>query len=432
MPIYVINPEDILKVEFVSDAMVNATIAMAYQKHVFKGLDNESLTLVDLHFDNVSDDALKASERGETLCEFGNDDTTQVEHVKHWLAELHVRDSRLFAALHKMSFAQMQGHSRKWHAAMARRSERMRDHGIPDDPFGAPVVMTLDGELAGWKVVWLRSNEARDTEGFVMGNCVGGGHYDKLGGTAAVFSLRDLRNAPHATIYVDARDETNSYGMGRGNANLAERYVMPAERIIVLMSLRMNLSSPTEVIKDGVHTDPRGWVYHIRNELLHREDGPAKFDPEGLEEHWYRNGRLSRDNGNLPTIIYDTGHLEFWDDDGDECEPDHPVRKIENVSVTTEYYSGGKLHRDGGPARIRERGYGLRDDVEFWQHGVQVLEDGSPLPKMVSRGYYTVTKQNSEREMFEMGPLADVTVGMTAEYVDAVAFTTTQNQELPR
>lgn len=437
MPIYVINADELLDVEFIEgDALTNATVAAAYQKHVFRGLDMQSLYLINPmstdQCDQIPNVQLAAAlVRGETVYRFdAYHMSEQVESVRDWLAELHIREARVYAALHKMSFAQMIGHSKKWHAAIARRARLLQDHGVPHDPEGAPVVMDLDGELAGWTVVWLRNNEARDTEGFVMGNCVGDGYYDRLGGTAAVFSLRDLRNAPHATIYVDARDETNSHGLGRGNSNLDERYVMPVERVMVLMSLRMNLTSPTQAIKDGVHTDCRGWVYHLRNELLHREDGPAKFDPEGLEEHWYRNGVLSRANGDLPTIIYGDGYLEFWDDDGENCEPDHPVRKIENVSVTTEYYSGGKLHRDGGPARIKERGGGLRDDVEFWHHGVRVMEDGSPFPMMESRGYYTVTKENGERQTFEMGPLSEITITMDHQFVPMPALDTTQ--EMPR
>lgn len=440
MPIHVINANEILGAQLMADPMANATVAAAYQKHVFRGLDMDALLPADprsvdprVHVSSTEFlDAERARVRGEHVYEYiGMARSMQQMVVADWLSELHIRDSRLFGALHKMSFGQMIGHSKKWHAAIAKRAANLRDHGIPEDPEGAPIVLDVGGDWEGWSVVWLKSDESRDTEGFVMGHCVGGGHYDRLGSLAAVFSFRDPKNVLHATIYVDARDETNSYGLGRGNAKLAERYVMPVEHIMVLMSLRMNLKgAPDKAIEDGNHADRRGWVYHIRNELLHCEDGPAKFDPNGLEEHWYRDGLLSRANGDLPTIIYGDGYLEFWDDDGENCEPDHPVRKIEAVSVTTEYYSGGKLHREGGPARIRERGHGLRDDVEFWQHGVQVMEDGSPFPMMESRGYYTVTKENGERQTFEMGPLSEITITMDHQFVPMPALDTTQ--EMPR
>lgn len=81
------------------------------------------------------------------------------------------------------------------------------------------------------------------------------------------------------------------------------------------------------------------------NGKLHREDGPALIDNEGVK--WYYNGKLHRDDG--PAQILTDG-TQFWYRYG---------RKHRNGGPATIYASGGqrwllngKYHREDGPAII--------------------------------------------------------------------------------
>ena len=50
-------------------------------------------------------------------------------------------------------------------------------------------------------------------------------------------------------------------------------------------------------------------MYHLPNNKLHREDGPAIIHADGSQE-WYINNKLHREDG--PAIIYANGSQEWW------------------------------------------------------------------------------------------------------------------------
>jgi len=78
-------------------------------------------------------------------------------------------------------------------------------------------------------------------------------------------------------------------------------------------------------------------VFYYKNQLLHREDGPAIEYYNG-DKHWYINGWHHRVNG--PAILYHDG--------------------------SKEYYINGQLHREDGPAYINQ-------EIEsYWFNGIYI------------------------------------------------------------
>ena len=82
-------------------------------------------------------------------------------------------------------------------------------------------------------------------------------------------------------------------------------------------------------------------IAYYKNDLLHREDGPALEYDNGYQK-WYLNGLRHRDN-NLPAVIYKNNDQEYW--------------------------FHGKQHREDGPAVIYDKQH------EYWIHGTQYSED---------------------------------------------------------
>ena len=80
-------------------------------------------------------------------------------------------------------------------------------------------------------------------------------------------------------------------------------------------------------MKDGKHTNPFGNEFWYKDDILHREDGPAVTFSNGDEE-WWSYGRLHRLGG--PALIYNDGE-KYW-------------------------YRFGKQHREDGPAVIYSNG----------------------------------------------------------------------------
>lgn len=283
--------------------------------------------------------------------------------IRDWASQLLLHSPRIYSAIlrKKVSFAQMIEHAARWHAAAAKRAERLRDRGIERDDVGAPTVLALDGEFQGWRWVWLKSDDARDAEGRVMGHCVGDGFYDSMGGTQAVFSLRDTKNQPHVTVELDGLELEQA--QCRGNTSPPEHYQPLIDRLVAVVGLRLEVKEdPSAVVADGVHqVDCRSYdgEIHVAGGVLHREGGPA---------------------------VISKNKAEFW---LDGRETQHHIT-IYNRPIEEEWYDPeGRLHRDGGPARIAYTTTAPDGAPEWWQHGERHEEDGSPWvePAHYTRGY---------------------------------------------
>ena len=100
-------------------------------------------------------------------------------------------------------------------------------------------------------------------------------------------------------------------------------------------------------MKNGFIIDSLGYKLYYRNNLLHREDGPAfeyKTKKGNTSSSWYVDGLLHRVDG--PAIEHANGDKE-WYQNGLLHRVDGPA--IDRLNVK-EWYCNGKLHKEDGPA----------------------------------------------------------------------------------
>ena len=93
-------------------------------------------------------------------------------------------------------------------------------------------------------------------------------------------------------------------------------------------------------MKNGLIVDGCGTKFYYKDNMLHREDGPAVIHENGTLSY-HINGKRHREDG--PALIYWTGSVEYYIED--------------------------KLHREDGPAII-----GLDGTLEYWIEGKLVDE----------------------------------------------------------
>lgn len=105
-------------------------------------------------------------------------------------------------------------------------------------------------------------------------------------------------------------------------------------------------------------------IYHFRNGILHREDGPAVESSSGTKI-WYQNGYKHRDGG--PAYIIDNNRE--WYQFGKLHRDDGPAKERIGGAWDGEksWYINGELHREDGPASIHRNGnvYYYLNDVLF-------------------------------------------------------------------
>lgn len=120
-------------------------------------------------------------------------------------------------------------------------------------------------------------------------------------------------------------------------------------------------------------------MWYIKGRL-HREDGPAAIYAEGTKA-WYLDGQLHRKDG--PAIVCSDGHQE-WYLNGKEVKKEDVLKsgsliclaksdkKIEVLEHPdrTEFKLDGKLHREDGPAIVRQDG-----SEEYWLNGEKVKKE---------------------------------------------------------
>lgn len=99
------------------------------------------------------------------------------------------------------------------------------------------------------------------------------------------------------------------------------------------------------------------YVDFTLNDILHRENGPARITHDGVYTWWY-NGMIHRPK--KPAIIWPNGSM-VWYFNGKLHRDDGPAY----VSKTCqEWFVDGKRHRDDGPAVVKSSGR-----KEWWVNG---------------------------------------------------------------
>ena len=90
-------------------------------------------------------------------------------------------------------------------------------------------------------------------------------------------------------------------------------------------------------MKNGLIVDRYGTEIYYKDDLFHREDGPAVIFIDGTVEYYIKD-KLHREDG--PAVIYPTGVIEYYIEDMKHRE-DGPAVIYPNGSL--DYYIEGKL-----------------------------------------------------------------------------------------
>ena len=102
----------------------------------------------------------------------------------------------------------------QWHDTLKFKEDPTGDYQNKD------VVYKFDN---GYTIVDVNTENDLDVEGDKMGHCVGSYCDMVASGRTTIYSLRDRRNEPHATIEVDSRNKVEQI-KGKGNAAPVEKY----------------------------------------------------------------------------------------------------------------------------------------------------------------------------------------------------------------
>ncbi len=124
----------------------------------------------------------------------------------------------------------------------------------------------------------------------------------------------------------------------------------------------------------------------MRDNTLHREDGPARIEIDHNEniisEEWYLNGKLGRYDDKPTIIVYEEGIKveEIWQIDKvkhRESGPAHIITDYDTKEVTHEiWYKNGLRHREAGPAEVSYDNEIITS--EYWIVDDQSHREGAP------------------------------------------------------
>lgn len=136
-------------------------------------------------------------------------------------------------------------------------------------------------------------------------------------------------------------------------------------------------------MKNDLIIDSLDYKQYYKNNLLHRENGPAfeyKTKSGRLSSSWYVDGKLHRIDG--PAVQHANGDKE-WHQNGLLHRVDGPA--IDRLNVK-EWYCNGKLHKEDGPASTL---YTYRNEhdydfvsyawVMYYNNGLRHRTDGPAL-----------------------------------------------------
>ena len=114
-----------------------------------------------------------------------------------------------------MSYEDARNESEKWHEELKQKAleNTLNSYKSHDVVYNLP---------DGWEIIKLEAGDC-ETEGEMMGHCVGGYARDVSEGNTEIYSLRDPKNMPHATLEMKFYEEENKKNItirqiqGKGN-----------------------------------------------------------------------------------------------------------------------------------------------------------------------------------------------------------------------
>lgn len=172
----------------------------------------------------------------------------------------------------------------------------------------------------------------------------------------------------------------------------------------------------------------RRWVTDFQKgdkaRIRHREDGPAVIAYDG-SQYWYQNNILTRKNG--PAIVlpkarqYDSKPMhgyQAWFKNG---VIHREVGKPSQLWATgdLDFYVNGKLHREDGPAVIRNT---PEKEIQFWLNGEQLTF----MCKLDKDGNYDKSEldklPSSLQKIYEKWTESDTMAEISLYHKEAVEF----------
>jgi hypothetical protein len=85
-------------------------------------------------------------------------------------------------------------------------------------------------------------------------------------------------------------------------------------------------------MKNGIYIEPDGTEQWYKDNLTHREDGPAVIYPDGYQM-WYQNGHLHREDG--PAAIW-MKYFTWWLND-------IPIKLFYPTIINSLFHSGKEI-----------------------------------------------------------------------------------------
>lgn len=161
--------------------------------------------------------------------------TSELEHILDFLVSP-VAPQRL----QKMSYADAKRKAGEWS-----KTNQKKGRDIVD---GADDIETIHDFLDGTRIVRLKTKQALQREGFLMGHCVGG--YSPDSANCMIYSYRDEKNRPHATFEVSKRANEIVQIKGKGNGSIHPRYIHPI--LAFLKAVGMDVR-PNDMANLGYH-----------------------------------------------------------------------------------------------------------------------------------------------------------------------------------
>lgn len=135
--------------------------------------------------------------------------------------------------------------------------------------------------------------------------------------------------------------------------------------------------------------------YYLNGELVPDYEVMPIILPDGTKEWHNEAGQLHRENG--PAIVYEDGSKEYYQNELLHRE-DGPARVeiTDNVAVSyAEYRIRGELHREDGPAIERDTG-----EKEYYRKGKLHREDGPAIERADgTKEYYLNGKKTTAAEL---------------------------------
>ena len=359
----------------------------------------------------------KAIEEGAQLYEirFPDQLRSNIRYVCDWLAELDQRDIVLFKRLNRVSFIQAFDHSKNWHKQLVNRAKNAEKQ-IPFDDEENPIIHEISENehpgFGGWKWVWLKTGLARTREEALMGCCVAPVKHDKLTRNQFLLSLRSPDGVPHVTLYCCKNRILSS--VYKDDVCSRDQYKSLLNTVLdhINAQIEAKIDLDTKLV-EGINQFPNVVIY-IKDNKLHREDGPAIKWADG-SSYWYSLGRLHREHGpaiQIPNPPRAWGQIRNgWYQDGQLHREDGPALEFANGDMF--WFKDNKIHRDDGPA-IEQN-----DGTTLWYRNGRLHRKGGPAIENAigSKEWY----QNGKRHRVD-GPAIDRGFGADEYYVNGVKF----------